>query len=152
VPERQSHDYIGHGRTTLFAALNAASGKVIGECRARHTAADYLAFLMLVDKKNPKGMPLHLIVDNVSSHNPKEVKAYLQRDSGRLVIHYTPTHASWLNLIERWFAEVATKQVRRASWTSVAHRGEPQVKLIGVTHRGPWPNWCGRQTDSTAAL
>ena len=119
IPERQSHDYIRHGTTTLFAALNVASGKVIGECRARHTGADYLAFLELVDKKSPKTMALHLIVDNVSSHKTKEVKAYLESKTARFVVHYTPTHASWLNLIERWFAEVATKQVRRASWTSV---------------------------------
>jgi transposase len=120
IPERRSHDYIRHGTTTLFAALNVASGKVIGESQARHTGSDFLAFLKLVDKNSPKAMVLHLIVDNVSSHKAKEVKAYLESKSERFVVHYTPTHpSSWLNLIERWFAEVATKQVRRASWTSV---------------------------------
>ena len=130
VPERQSHDYIRHGTTTLFAALNVASGKVIGECRARHTGADYLEFLKLLDRKSPKAMVLHLIVDNVSSHKTKQVSEFLQAKASRFVVHYTPTHSSWLNLVERWFAEVATKQVRRASWTSVKEMERALLEYI----------------------
>lgn len=130
IPERQSHDYIRHGTTTLFAALNVGSGRVIGNCRARHTGADYLEFLKLLDKKSPKGMVLHLILDNVSSHKTKEVREYLEGKSSRFVVHYTPTHASWLNLIERWFAEVATKQVRRGSWTNVKEMERALLQYI----------------------
>ncbi len=119
VPERQTHDYMRHGTTTLFAALNVASGKVIGACRDRHAGTDYLEFLKLLARKTPAGTQLHLIVDNVSSHKTSEVNEYLKSSGGRFVVHYTPTHSSWLNLIERWFAEVATKGVRRGSWTSV---------------------------------
>ena len=119
IPERQTHDYERHGTTTLFAALNVASGKVIGVCRPRHRGVEYLQFLRTLDRRNPKGMMLHVIVDNVSSHKTKEVREYLEKKGERFSMHYTPTHSSWLNLVERWFAEVATKQVRRGSWSSV---------------------------------
>jgi transposase len=130
IPQRQTHDYIRHGTTTLFAALDVASGKVIGDCRARHTGADYLRFLKLVDNKSPKNVVLHLIVDNVASHKTKEVREYLKAKAPRFVVHYTPTHSSWLNLIERWFAEVATKQVRRSSWQSVKEMERALLQYI----------------------
>ena len=119
LPERQTHDYYRHGTTTLFAALDVAGGRVMGACKARHRASDYIEFLRLVDKKSPKGMKLHLIVDNVSSHKTKEVKEYLASVEGRFEVHFTPTHASWVNLIERWFSEITTKRIRRGSWSSV---------------------------------
>ena len=119
IPERQTHDYERHGTTTLFAALNVASGKVIGVCRTRHRGVEYLEFLKLLDRRNAKGMKLHVMADNVSSHKTKEVGEYLETKSERFSVHYTPTHSSWLNLVERWFAEVATKRVRRGSWSSV---------------------------------
>jgi transposase len=119
VPERQSHDYESHGVTNLYAALNVASGKVIGSCEDRHRAREYIQFLKLVDRSVTRGKVLHLIVDNVSSHKTKEVREYLEKRAKRFVIHFTPTHSSWLNLVERWFAEITTKRIRRGSWNSV---------------------------------
>ena len=116
VPERQTHDYHRHGTTTLFAALAVATGRVIGATKDRHRAVEYIEFLKLLDKKLPKDKTLHIVVDNVSSHKTKEVQKYLDSRPNRFVIHYTPTHSSWLNLIERWFAELTNKRIRRESW------------------------------------
>jgi transposase len=119
VPERQTVDYERHGTTTLFAALDVLSGNVIGECRDTHNAKDYIQFLMKVDKNTSRDKVLHIVADNVSSHKTKEVQAYFDSKPGRFVIHYIPTHSSWLNLVERWFAEITNKRIRRESWESV---------------------------------
>jgi transposase len=119
VPERQTHDYYRHGTTTLFAALNVLSGKVIGDCKEQHKAADYISFLKMVNRKSPKGKTLHLIADNYSAHKTKEVREYLESMNGRFVEHFIPTHSSWLNLVERWFGEITNKRIRRDSWTGV---------------------------------
>jgi transposase len=119
IPERQPHDYERHGTTVLFAALNVASGRVIGNCKSRHTSLDYVEFLKLLDKKTPKGKTLHIIADNVSSHKAPQVKEYLKSKEGRFAEHFIPTYSSWLNLIERWFAEITNKRIRRESWSSL---------------------------------
>jgi transposase len=120
IPERQTHDYYRHGTTTLFAALNVASGKVIGKCKRSHKAEDYVSFLRLLDRKAPKGKTLHIIADNYSAHKAPAVKKYLDGKKGRFVEHYTPTYSSWLNMVERWFAEITNKRIRRESWSSLA--------------------------------
>jgi len=120
VPERQTHDYYRHGTTTLFAALNVLSGKVIGECREKHTADDYIAFLKRIDRQCPKGKILHIVADNYRTHKTEEVRNYLNSKPGRFVEHFIPTHSSWLNLVERWFGEITTKRIRRESWNGVA--------------------------------
>jgi len=119
LPERQTHDYERHGTTTLFAALNAASGKVIGTCKQSHKAEDYVDFLKVLDKKAPKGKVLHIIADNYSAHKAPAVKTYLQGKTDRFVEHFIPTYSSWLNMIERWFAEITNKRIRRESWSSL---------------------------------
>jgi transposase len=119
IPERQTHDYYRHGVTTLFAALDVASGKVIGECARSHKAKDYVDFLKLLDRKALKGKVLHIIADNYAAHKAPAVKEYLAAKAERFVEHYTPTHSSWLNLIERWFAEITNKRIRRESWKSL---------------------------------
>jgi transposase len=119
VPERQTHDYVRHGVTNLYAALNVASGKVIGAFADRHRQKEYIEFLDLVDRRTPKKRVLHLIVDNASSHDTKKVHEFLEARPGRFVVHHTPTHSSWLNLVERWFSEITTKRIRRGSWNSV---------------------------------
>jgi transposase len=118
-PERQTHDYVRHGVTNLYAALNVASGKVIGALADRHRQTEYIQFLQVVDRRTPKKKVLHLIVDNASSHNTKTVREFLEQRPGRFVVHFTPTHASWLNLVERWFSEITTRRIRRGSWSSV---------------------------------
>jgi len=119
VPERQTHDYFRHGTTTLYAALDTLTGKVIGSCKGTHKSEDYISFLKLVHRKSPRGKILHIIVDNQSSHKTEAVEKYVESLAGRFVVHYTPTHSSWLNLVERWFAEITNKRIRRGSWITV---------------------------------
>jgi transposase len=119
IPERQTHDYLRHGTTTLFAALNVASGKVIGRCSKSHKAEDYVNFLKLLDRKAPKKKVLHIIADNYSSHKAPLVKEYLEKKKERFVEHFIPTYSSWLNMIERWFAEITNKRIRRESWNNL---------------------------------
>src|SRR5215510_804791 len=106
VPERQSSDYLRHGTTTLFAALDVLSGNVIGDCNATHRSEDYIRFLKKVNKACPKKKTLHIVTDNLSAHKTKAVKDYFDSVPGRFVQHFIPTHSSWLNLVERWFAEI----------------------------------------------
>jgi len=119
VPERQSADYIRHGTTTLFAALDVLSGNVIGECTKRHTSDDYIRFLKKLDKACSKRKVLHIVTDNLSAHKTKSVYEYLSTRPKRFVLHFIPTHSSWLNLVERWFAEITNKRIRRGSFESV---------------------------------
>lgn len=132
IPERQTHDYQRHGITTLFAALQVASGKVIAECKDRHRHQEYIEFLSLLDRRCPKGKVLHLIVDNVSSHKTKEVHKFLGKRKKRIVVHFTPTHSSWLNLVERWFSEITNKRIRRGSWESLK---ELKAAILDYIHR-----------------
>jgi transposase len=120
VPERQSVDYLRHGTTTLFAALDVLSGNVIGECGDRHTAEDYIRFLKKVDKVCAKGKELHIIADNLSAHKTKAVYEYFESLPGRFVLHFIPTRSSWLNLVERWFGEITNKRIRRGNFESVS--------------------------------
>jgi len=119
IPERQTHDYIRHGVTNLYAALNVASGRVIVAFADRHRQKEYIEFLDLVDRRTSKKKVLHLIIDNASSHNTNRVREFLEARPGRFVVHFTPTHGSWLNLVERWFAEITTMRIRRGSWNSM---------------------------------
>ena len=119
LPEGHTHDYERHGTTTLFAALNVASGRVVGKCKQSHKAKDYVDFLKELDKKAPKDKVLHIIADNYSAHKAPAVKAYLKEKSERFVEHFIPTYSSWLNMIERWFAEITNKRIRRESWKSI---------------------------------
>jgi len=120
VPERQTVDYLRHGTTTLFAALDVLNGKVIGDCKDRHTANDFIQFLKKVNKACAPKKVLHIVADNLSAHKTKAVNDYLESMPGRFVLHFIPTHSSWLNLVERWFAEITNKQIRRGSYESVA--------------------------------
>lgn len=114
-----THDYKRHGTTTLFAALDVASGRVIGECMKRHRHQEWLRFLRAIDKATPKELDLHLIADNYATHKHPKVKAWLARHP-RFHMHFTPTSASWLNQIERFFALITTDRIRRGVFHSVA--------------------------------
>src|SRR5467141_3728738 len=113
-----THDYKRNGTTTLFAALNVLDGTVIGECMPRHRHQEYLKFLRKLDRETPRGLDLHLILDNYSPHKHDDVTAWLAKHK-RFHIHYTPTSSSWLNLVERWFRELTTKRLRRGNFTGV---------------------------------
>ena len=117
IPERQTHDYERNGLTSLYAALDVASGAVIGECSERHTGADFLRFLKLLSRRYRKG-DLHVILDNSSTHKTPQVKAWLEAHP-RVSFHFTPTGASWLNMVEAWFSILTRKSVRRGSFDTV---------------------------------
>ena len=106
-----THDYKRNGTTTLFAALNAADGQLIGTCMPRHRHQEWIKFLKLIDEQTPPGVDLHLIVDNYATHKHPNVKAWLKRHP-RFHMHFTPTASSWLNLVERWFRELTQKRLR----------------------------------------
>ena len=114
-----THDYKRHGTTTLFAALDLKSGIVIGECQPRHRAKEFIRFLKRIDRCVMKHLDIHLVLDNYGTHKTPEVKAWLARHR-RFKMHFTPTSASWLNLVERFFAEITTKRIRRGVFRSVA--------------------------------
>ncbi|WP_037855465.1 IS630 family transposase [Streptomyces sp. NRRL S-31] len=118
VPERRSHDYVRAGTTTLFAALEVATGKVIGSLHRRHRAAEFKKFLAKLDKEVPAGLQVHLILDNYATHTTPDIKKWLLAHP-RFHLHFTPTSASWLNLVERWFAELAQKKLKRGVHRSV---------------------------------
>jgi transposase len=114
-----THDYKRNGTTTLFAALNVKTGEVIGECLPRHRAKEFIKFLNKIDTAVDKVLDVHLIVDNYSTHKTKAVQNWLKRHK-RFKMHFIPTSASWLNLVERFFAEITGKKIRRGAFVSVA--------------------------------
>ncbi len=112
-----THDYKRHGTTTLFAALNILDGKVIGQCMPKHRQDEFLKFLKKIDNETPVDMDLHLIADNYGAHKTERVKQWISRHP-RFHMHFTPTSASWLNMVERFFSEITTKQIRRGVFRS----------------------------------
>ena len=114
-----THDYKRHGTTTLFAALNMLDGKVIATCLPRHRHREFLRFLKQIDQETQADLDLHLIVDNYATHKHPNVEAWLNRHR-RFHLHFIPTSASWLNMVERFFAEITRKRIRRGAFTSVA--------------------------------
>jgi transposase len=113
-----THDYKRHGTTTLFAALDVLSGTVIGQCLPRHTNNEFVHFLRKVDKEVPKGVAVHVILDNYGTHGHANVDAWLAKHP-RFHFHFTPTSSSWLNLVERWFRDLTDKAIRRGVFRSV---------------------------------
>ena len=116
--ETMTHDYKRNGTTTLFAALNVLDGKVIGQCQPRHTHAEWLKFLRKIDRNTPKDKTLHLIADNYATHKHPAVQAWLAKHP-RFHMHFTPTSASWLNMVERFFRDITVNRLRRGVFTSV---------------------------------
>ena len=117
IPERQTHDYARHGVTSLFAALNTATGQVTDACYARHRHQEFLRFLKKVAAAYP-GTDLHVICDNYATHKHPEVRAWLARNR-RVTLHFTPTGCSWINLVECFFSVITRQAIRRGSFTSV---------------------------------
>jgi len=137
LPERQTHDYARHGTTTLFAALNVLSGEVLGRCMPRHRHhQEFLHFLERIERQTPRRLAVHLILDNYATHTHPAVEAWFQAHP-RYQRHFTPTSASWLNLVERFFAEITAKRIRRGTFRSVGEL----VRAIGdyIRHRNHSP-------------
>lgn len=116
--EGVTHDYYRHGTTTLFAALNVLDGSVIAQCKPRHRHQEFMGFLNHLDRQVPADLEVHLIADNYATHKHPKIKAWLARHS-RFHLHHTPTYASWLNQVERWFALITQQAIRRGSFRSV---------------------------------
>lgn len=116
--EGVTHDYYRHGTTTLFAALNVLDGSVIAQCKPRHRHQEFLSFLNHLERNLPPGLAVHLVADNYATHKHPKVKAWLARHQ-RYHMHYTPTYASWLNQVERWFGLITQQAIRRGSFRSV---------------------------------
>ena len=118
VPERATHDYKRHGTSSLYAALDLSSGKVIGALHSRHRAIEFKKFLQTIDREVPAEMAVHLVLDNSSTHKTPAVKKWLLAHP-RFELHFTPTSSSWMNLVERWFSELTNKKLRRGAHRSV---------------------------------
>lgn len=133
-----THDYKRNGTTTLFAALELLQGKVIGHCYQRHRHQEFLKFLRRLDAEFPGGTPLHLVLDNYGTHSTPEVKAWLKRHA-RFTVHNVPTSCSWLNLIDRWFAELTNKRIRRGSFFSVQELIAAIEEFLAAWNEHPKP-------------
>ena len=133
-----THDYKRNGTTTLFAALDAATGKVTGLCLSRHRHKEFLVFLKVIDGQVPKGLDVHLVLDNYGTHNHPNVKAWLAKHP-RFHLHFTPTSSSWLNLVERWFGEITRKRIRRGSFKSVRELITAIEDFIHHNNQNPQP-------------
>jgi transposase len=118
TPERRTHDYKRNGTTNLYAALDVASGQVIADMSPRHRAEEFRRFLNLIDRNVPEHLDVHVVLDNVSTHKTPPIQRWLLRHP-RFTLHFTPTYSSWLNLVERWFAELTTKWIKRGTHHSV---------------------------------
>jgi transposase len=136
--ERRTHDYTRHGTTTLFAALNATSGEIIGEFHQRHRAREFRTFLETIDAAVPDPLDVHLIVDNASTHKTPRIHRWLARHP-RFHVHFTPTGSSWINLVERWFAALTEKQLRRGVHRSTRELEAAIRRYIELTNAHPKP-------------
>src|SRR5579872_283424 len=138
LPERQTHDYERHGTTTLFAALNVLDGTVIGECQPRHRHQEFLNFLDRIDQSVDAVLAIHLILDNYGTHKHPEVKKWLAARP-RYHVHFTPTSSSWLNQIERWFAEITRKRIRRGTFRSIRELIKAINDYVRIYNQNPRP-------------
>jgi len=138
VPARQSHDYERHGVTSLFAAMDVASGVTISDCYRRHRHQEFLRFLNDVDASLPRGLDVHLVMDNYGTHKVSKVRGWLNRHP-RYQVHFTPTGGSWLNLVERLFAEVTERCVRRGSHTAVGQLEKAMLAYLDQRNQNPKP-------------
>jgi len=133
-----THDYKRNGTTTLFAALDVLTGSVIGQCLPRHRHIEFLKFLRTIDREVPKGLQIHLILDNYSTHNHANVKTWLAKHP-RFHLHFTPTSSSWLNLIERWFGKLTAKAIRRGVFHSVPDLITAIETYLSANNQDPQP-------------
>jgi transposase len=133
-----THDYKRNGTTTLFAALEVAQGKVVGQCFARHRNREFLKFLRCLDQEFPGDIALHLVMDNYGTHKHPNVQAWLKKHP-RFIPHFVPTSSSWLNLVERWFSELTSKRIRRGTFLNVPELIAAIEEFMDTWNRNPKP-------------
>lgn len=136
--ERRTHDYVRHGTTTLFAALDVATGAVIGQCHRRHRAREFEKFLRRIEEEVPEDLDVHLILDNASTHKTPSIRRWLLRRP-RFHMHFTPTSSSWINQVERWFALLTEKQLRRGVHKSTKQLEEAVREFLQTYNQNPRP-------------
>lgn len=147
-----THDYKRHGTTTLFAALNTLTGQVLGTCMPKHRHQEWLKFLKLIDRSTDPKKELHLIADNYATHKHAKVKAWLKKHP-RFHMHFVPTSASWLNMVERFFRELTEKQLRRGAFVSVAELIAAIERFLAGHNCTPSPYvWTAKATDILAKV
>lgn len=140
LPERQTHDYKRHGTTTLFAAFNILNGKVIGTCQDRHRSQEFIRFLNHLERQLPAGQEVHLIMDNYCTHKSAEVQRWLKpKRRRRFQFHFTPTSSSWLNQVERFFALITDRMIRRGTFHSAAELEQAIYKWLAAWNGSPSP-------------
>lgn len=140
LPERQTHDYKRHGTTTLFAAFNIVNGKVMGSCLPRHRSQEFVKFLAAVEKQVPQDQEIHLIVDNYGTHKSQVVQRWLKpKKRKRFHFHFTPTSSSWLNQVERWFALITDRMIRRGTFLSVQELEQAIYRWLADWNDAPKP-------------
>ena len=138
LPACRTHDYVRHGTTTLFAALNAKTGKIIGKCYRRHRAVEFVKFLRVIDESVPMTLDVHLILDNYSTHKTPLVRRWIARHP-RFHVHFTPTYSSWINLVESWFAILTNRRLRRSSFRSTRQLERDVNRYIDASNESPTP-------------
>ena len=136
--ERRTHDYMRHGTLSLFAALDVQTGKVIGRCHRRHRSQEFLRFLDAIDAAVPGDLDVHLILDNASTHKTPAVQRWLKKRP-RYHVHFTPTSSSWINQVERWFALLTQRQLRRGVHRSTRELQRAVEEFIATTNDAPRP-------------
>lgn len=162
LAERRTHDYQRHGTTSLFAALNTATGEVLGKCYGRHRSLEFKKFLGQIDRNVPAGMSVHLVLDNYGTHKTALIHNWLVKRP-RFQLHFTPTSSSWLNLVERWFGLITQKQIRRGTFRSTKELEDAIHGYLASYNQNPRPfvwtktadqilnslkRYCERITDS----
>jgi transposase len=136
--ERRTHDYERHGTTSLFAALDAKTGKVIGKCQKRHRAIEFREFLNTIEASVPKDLDVHIILDNYGTHKTPAIHRWLLKHP-RFHLHFTPTSASWINLVERWFGKLTEQQIRRGVHRSTDELVAAIMTYLPATNKHPKP-------------
>lgn len=150
IPERRTHDYMRHGTTTLFAALDIATGEVIGELHRRHRSAEFLQFLRTIEANVPSELDVHLVMDNYGTHKTASIKSWLARHP-RFHAHFTPTSASWLNQVERWFATLTEKHIRRGTHRSTRQLEQAIRQYLDIHNASPKPFVWSKSADDILA-
>ena len=152
VAERRTHDYMRHGTTTLFAALDIATGEVIGELHRRHRSSEFLQFLKTIEANVPPDLDVHLVMDNYGTHKTTAIKSWFARHP-RFHIHFTPTSASWLNQVERWFATLTDQYIRRGTHRSTRQLEQAIRQYLDLNNTHPKPfSWTKSADDILASI
>src|SRR3954452_4428466 len=150
IPERRTHDYMRHGTTTLFAALDISTGEVIGELHRRHRSSEFLKFLRTIEASVPNDLNIHLVMDNYGTHKTPTIRNWFARHP-RFHVHFTPTSASWLNQVERWFATLTQKYIRRGTHRSTRQLEQAIRHYIKINNDDPKPFVWSKTADDILA-